>query len=132
MSKKSPWDFAKTINETKENLMDSDEFAEKEYNSFLVNKIFGQFPDTVLISNEMNKYSFLDDRMKYEFLLAQVRKKKRWSKWVKKEKFDKIEIIKEYFGYSNSKAKEVVDIITDKQFEKIKASMETGGSSKGR
>ena len=130
MSKKSPWDFAKTINETKENLMDSDEFAEKEYNSFLVNKIFGQFPDTVLISNEMNKYSFLDDRMKYEFLLAQVRKKKRWSKWVKKEKFDKIEIIKEYFGYSNTKAKDVADIITGKQFEQIKASMETGGSSK--
>jgi hypothetical protein len=78
--------------------------------------------------NEMNKYSFLDKDMQYSFYLNTLRKKKRFSPWLRKDKVTDLEIIKQYYGYSNEKASNALKILTPEQITFIKQRLETGGS----
>ena len=123
----NPFGFLNSINSTKKNLMDVNIDAEKSYNSFLVNRSLSYFPDTVLISNEMNRLHHLDYKMQYDFLINIIRKKKRFSKWDKPEQRADMECIKEYFGYSEQKAKQVVGILTESQIKTIKNKVSKGG-----
>jgi hypothetical protein len=55
-----------------------------------------------------------------------VRKRKRFSRWDKNDKSSKFEVVKEYFGYSDRKTQEVVDLISDEQLVEIKKLIDTG------
>ena len=123
----NPFEFVGSINDTKINLMDKDKEIEHKYNSFLVNRSLSYFPDTVVISNEMNRLHHLDSKMQYDFLINIVRKKKRFSKWDKPEKRDDIECVKRYFGYSENKAKQVVGLLSESQIITIKNKVSVGG-----
>lgn len=123
----NPFEFINSINNTKVNLMDQDEEAETKYNSFLTNRSLSYFPDTVLMSNEMNRLHHLDNKMQYDFLINIVRKKKRFSKWDKPEQRDGIECVKRYFGYSETKAKQVVGLLSESQITTIKSKVSIGG-----
>ena len=68
--------------------------------------------------------------MQYHFLLNIVRKKKRFAKWLKAEKLKDIEYVKEYYGYSNEKAKSALSILNKQQIETIKKSLQKGGRYK--
>lgn len=114
----SPFDFANSINFTKENLI-VDEATEKEYNPFIVNRAMGFAADTVIPGNEMNARPHIDNKMQYDFLCGVVRKSKRYSKWIKSEE-ENLEAVQEYFGYSFNKAKEALRILTSEDIEKIK------------
>ena len=114
----SPFDFANSINFTKENLI-VDDATEKEYNPFIVNRAMGFAADTVIPANEMNARPHIDNKMQYDFLCAVVRKSKRYSKWIKSEE-ENLEAVQEYFGYSFNKAKEVLRILTNDDIESIK------------
>lgn len=122
----SPFDFLNSINSTKVNLLDKDPENIKQYNSFLVNRSLSYFPDTVLISNEMNRLHHVDARLQYDFLINIVRKKKRFSKWDKPQSTD-IECIKEYYGYSDSKAKQIIGLLTSAQLQELKNKVNKGG-----
>jgi hypothetical protein len=122
-----PFEFINSINNTKVNLMDQDEEVETKYNSFLTNRSLSYFPDTVLMSNEMNRLHHLDNKMQYDFLINIVRKKKRFSKWDKPEQRDDIECVKRYFGYSETKAKQVVGLLSESQITTIKSKVFIGG-----
>lgn len=122
----SPFDFLNSINSTKVNLIDKDSENINKYNSFLVNRSLSYFPDTVLISNEMNRLHHLDARLQYDFLINIVRKKKRFSKWDKPQSTD-IECIKEYYGYSDSKAKQIIGLLTSEQIQELKNKVNKGG-----
>ena len=128
----SPFDFINDINYEKKNLLKDDDkgILEKEYNSFIINRGLSYFPDTVLYANEMNMRHELDKKMQNDYLLYSIRPKKRFSKWIKSKKEERFDLIKQYFNYSNQKAKEVLDIITDEQFDDIKQSFKTGGIAK--
>ena len=80
----------------------------------------------------MNLRHELDKRMQNDYLLHSIRSKKRFSKWVKNKKEERVDLIKQYFNYSNQKAREVLDIITDEEYNQIKQAFETGGTSKNR
>ena len=123
----NPFEFLNSINSTKKNLMDVDINTEKSYNSFLVNRSLSYFPDTVLMSNEMNRLHNLDSKMQYDFLINIVRKKKRFSKWDKPEERADLECVKEYFGYSESKAKQAIVLLTESQIKTIKNKVSRGG-----
>lgn len=126
----TPFDFIKAITETKDNLLvgtDNDELAEKDYNPFIVNRGLSFFPDTVLYANEMNVHHTLDKSLQFLFLLNSIRPRKRYSKWLKKEKVDAIEMISECFGYSLAKSKDVVNLLSDEQLKLIKTKLEKGG-----
>ena len=123
----NPFEFLNSINTTKKNLIDKDSDAESSYNPFLVNRSLSYFPDTVFMSNEMNRLHHLDAKLQYDFLINIVRKKKRFSKWDKPEERDDIECVKRYFGYSETKAKQVVGLLSESQITTIKSKVSIGG-----
>ncbi len=122
----SPFDFANSINYTKENLM-VDDWSEKQYNAFIINKSLSHGIDTVVAANEMNARPHLDAKLQYDFLQGFVRKKKRFNKWLKAEKEENLEIIKEYFGYSNVRAQEALRLLSEADIEAIKGLLKRGG-----
>ncbi len=122
----SPFDFVNSINDTKVNII-VDKWSEDEYNPFIVNKALSFTPDTVIYANEMNSRPHLEKALQYNFLINIVRKKKRFSKWIKKEKIEAIDVIKEYYGYNTEKARQAVSILSEKQIENIKERMFKGG-----
>jgi len=123
-------DYLKSINRTKENLMDSDdELWEKKYPPFIINKCLAPFPDTVHLVNEMNVNHHLDSKLQYDFLLNSLRPRERYTPWLKAKKIKNLEYVKEYYGYSNEKAKVALDILSDEQIETIKNSLSKGGKN---
>jgi len=119
-------DWCNSINHLKKNIM-LDEYDEKKYPAFIVNKAVGSHPDTVLYVNEMNRLHFLDNRLQYDFLLNSLRKRKRFAKWLRASKIKDIEYVKEYYGYSNEKAKQALNVLTDDQINTIKIKLIKGG-----
>ena len=122
----SPFDFLNTINDTKKDIM-IDDIAEKAYAPFMVNRTLSYFPDTVCIANEMNRYHHLDKKLQYHFLINIIRKRKRFSKWIKPDLDSDIEVVKEYYGYSNEKARQVHSLLSSEQIEELRKKVNKGG-----
>tara|TARA_B000000557_G_scaffold232561_1_gene206552 strand:+ start:102 stop:479 length:378 start_codon:yes stop_codon:yes gene_type:complete len=122
----SPFEFLNAINFTKKNVM-SDPENEKYYNSFIINRSLSYFPDTVAIANEMNKYHHLDSRLQFSFLINIIRKRKRFSKWIKPEIENDVEVVKEYYGYSNEKALQILPLLTPEQLNELRTKVRKGG-----
>ena len=120
-------DILNSINQTKVNLIDSDKIFEKDYVPFVVNKCLSYFPDTIFYSNQMNRMSFLDKKMQYDYYIHSISKRKRFSKWIKPEENSDIEIIKEVYGYSDARAREVVDLVP---MDKLKDLVQKGGQKR--
>jgi hypothetical protein len=126
----SPFDYVAQILQGKQNLI-VDEATEKGYNPFLTNRALSYHYDCVLFANEMNMRPFLDNKLQNSFLINTVRSKKRpFTKWVKSEQSDDIACIKAYFNYSDTKAKEVLRLLSDEQIQQIKEKTEIGGLRK--
>jgi len=120
-------EFLNSINQTKENLLAKDSRLEKEYVPFVINKCFSYFPDTIFYANRMNQLSFLDKKMQYDYLINSITKRKRFSKWIKVEENKDLDIIQEVFGYSESRAREVLDLLP---MDKIKEFTQKGGQKR--
>jgi hypothetical protein len=120
-------DYLNSINYTKENLMDADDEAIKQYPPYIINRCFSGFMDTVLYANEMNIASNLDNKMQYDFYINTLRKRKRFSPWLKKDSLKDLELVKQYYGYSNEKAKTALGLLTKEQLEFIKSKLDKGG-----
>ena len=121
-------EYLKAINQSKEPLMDTaDEMWEKKYPAFVVNRCVYPFPDTILLVNEMNIYNGLDNKLQFHFLLNSIRARKRYSPWLKTSKIKNLETIKEYFGYSDQRAKEVLDVLTDEDISYMETKLNKGG-----
>ena len=116
-----------SINQTKKNLIDEDSSLEKEYSPYIINRIYSGHLDSLMFSNEMNRYHFLPKKMQYDFFLNTLRPKKRFSPWLRKDKIKDLELVKRYYGYSNEKAKQALRILTKEQLNFIKSKFETGG-----
>lgn len=127
----NPFDYLNAINVTKEDLLaDALPEDEKKYAPFMVNRGLSYFPDTVLFANEMNRYYNLDNKMQFDFLRTAVRKRKRFSKWNKAETTETVELIKEVYGYSEMKAREVSDLFTGDDVERMRRQVFKGGKRK--
>ena len=120
-------DSLNSINHTKEYIIDIDHDLEKDYPPYIINKCLSGFVDTILFSNEMNMFSHLDKKMQYDFYINIVRKRKRFSPWLRKEKIDDLEHIKRYYGYSNEKAQIALTLLTKEQIEFIRSKNDMGG-----
>jgi|TARA_B100000085_G_scaffold162100_2_gene147462 hypothetical protein len=120
-------DYLNSINVTKKNLIDEDPDALKKYPPFIINKCLSSHLDAVLFANEMNKYHSLDKDMQYVFYINTLRKRKRFSPWIKKDKIENIDLVKKYYGYSNEKALQALKILSNEQISFIKDRLETGG-----
>ena len=120
-------DWLNSINFNKQNLIEEDPSTIKNYAPYIINRCLSGHLDCVMFANEMNKYSFLDKDMQYSFYLNTLRKKKRFSPWLRKDKVTDLEIIKQYYGYSNEKASNALKILTPEQIKFIKQRLDTGG-----
>lgn len=120
-------DFLGSINHDKKPLLDNVEVDPRLYKPFVVNRCLSYFPDTIFHANEMNCTPWLDNKSQFDFHRLGIRKKKRFSPWLKKEVEDDIDLIRTVYGYTESKAREVLNILGPKDLEAIKKSLDTGG-----
>ncbi len=120
----------KTINETKQNLLDSEDSSwEKEYPAWVVTKCMASHYDTVLLANEMNIYYDLPNKLQYDFYINTVRKRKRFSPWEKKVKIEDLETVKKYYNYSTQKAQAILKILNKDQLDHLKSKLNRGGKN---
>jgi hypothetical protein len=120
-------DWLKSINETKTNLVDNDSTIETKYPSYIVNRCMSGQIDTLMFANEMNINNHLDSKLQYDSLLYTLRKKKRFSPWMRKNELSNLSIVKEYYGYSDDKARQVLPLLTEDQLNIITRRLNTGG-----
>tara|TARA_Y100000592_G_scaffold80373_1_gene127003 strand:+ start:2370 stop:2750 length:381 start_codon:yes stop_codon:yes gene_type:complete len=120
-------DWLKSINETKTNLIDNDSTLESKYLPYIVNRCMSGQIDTLMFANEMNISNHLDNKLQYDFLLYTLRKKKRFSPWMRKDELSNLSIVKEYYGYSDEKARQVLPLLTEDQLNIITRRLNTGG-----
>jgi hypothetical protein len=121
-------DWLNSINFTKNDLLEEDPNIIKEYAPYIVNKCLSAQIDTILFANEMNMNHQLDKDMQYSFYLNSLRKRKRFSPWLRKDKVENLEYVKRYYGYSNEKALQALKILNKTQLDFIKKRFETGGT----
>ena len=123
-------DWLNSLNFSKENLLNDDPHLVKEYPPYIINRCFSGHMDAIMYAQEMNKYHFLDKDLQYNFYLNTLRKRKRFSPWIRKDKVSDLDYVKRYYGYSNEKASQALKILTPDQLTYIKQRLETGGSKK--
>lgn len=126
MSKRNPFDFVKSVSYDKKDIM-IDDVEEKNYAPFLINKSLSYHQDSVFFTNEMNCRHGLDHRLQYLFLLNTLRKRQRFSQWSKPYLSKKLDTIKDYYNISTLKAKEYMEVLSDKEVRELKKRMKTGG-----
>lgn len=122
----NPFDYVTAINDNKLPLI-VDDVTEKGYNPFMTNRSLSYFSDTVAVANAMNQYHHLDHKLQFDFLINIVRKRKRFSKWIKPESVTDLEAVKEYYGYSNEKAKQAMSLLSTDQLTAINKRIYKGG-----
>lgn len=126
----SPFEFVEDIQYNKKGLV-IDEWSEKQYNAYIVNKALSFGIDTVIQANEMNSRPHLDKKLQYDFLINSIRRKKRYNKWIKAEKQEAIDIIKQYYKYNTEKAYRTLELLSEDQLQTIKEKLFTGGLKHG-
>lgn len=120
-------DWLNSINQTKKHLIDEDPSLEKDYSPYIINRCFSGHIDCLMYANEMNKYHFLPKKMQYDFFINSINPRKRFSPWAKKNQVEYLDVIKEYYGYSNPKALQALRILSKDQLEHIKQLVDKGG-----
>jgi len=125
-------DYLNALNFTKEKLLDTDDLTwEKKYPPFVINKCLSMHYDCIAQANEMNGYHFLDKKVQFNFYINSIRKGKRFGgKWLSQSQLKNLQYVKEYYGYSNEKARSALNILTTEQIELIKNSLLKGGRTK--
>ena len=119
-----------SILQTKKDVL-LEETDEKDYNPFIVNRALSYHLDCVPYVSQMNVHHFLDKKLQYHYLLNTIRPMKRkFQPWQKSEVDRNLTCVKEYFGYSDSKAKEALRILSDEQIAYIKTKTDKGGVTK--
>jgi len=126
----NPFDYVKQISQGKKDLM-VDEITEKAYVPFLTNRALSYHLDCVMFANEMNRRHHLDKKLQYSYLINTVRGRKRpYAKWSKAEIPDDLECVKLVYGYSNSKARQILSLLTPEQLADLRKITDIGGATK--
>tara|TARA_B100000927_G_scaffold284202_1_gene272806 strand:- start:487 stop:867 length:381 start_codon:yes stop_codon:yes gene_type:complete len=120
-------DWLNSINFSKQNLIEEDPDAIRSYPPYIINRCLSGAVDSILFANEMNLNSHLDNDMQYAFLLNTLRKRKRFSPWLKKEQVEDLDLVKKHYGYSNEKARVALTLLTKTQLEYIRNKHDMGG-----
>lgn len=124
--KKTDWSHVNSINTKSEYLNVEDPYGLK-YQPFLINRIFCNFIDTIMQTNDMNLNPTLDHKLHYDYMFYSIRQKKRFFKGKKGIKSEDFELVQEYFGFSNKKTTEALRVLTEEQLAEIKERMFKGG-----
>lgn len=128
----TPFDFLKTINETKNNLIIEDPDNESLYVPFIVNRGLSLFHDTLFFANEMNSSaSVLTNKMQYDFYMSVIPVRKRYSKWFKKlDTENVVKYLMSDYKCNQRRAIEMLNLLSDEQKEAIVQKHETAENKK--
>ena len=121
-------DWLNSINLTKEDITREDPQLIKKYAPFIINKCMSAHLDCIMFANEMNLQSHLAKDLQYQFYLNSIRKRKRFSPWLRKDKIKNLDVVKSYYGYSNEKAMQALKILDKSQLDYIKNKLDVGGT----
>ena len=121
-------DWLNSINHNKKNIMDEDPSSVKDYAPYIINRCLSGHIDCLMYANEINRYHFLPKKLPYDFFINILRVKKRFSPWLKKDKTEDLDYVKQYYGYSNEKAQQALRILSKEQLNFIKSKLDIGGS----
>jgi len=103
-------------------------YSQETYKPFVVNKALSYHMDCIMYANQMNMSSTIDSELQYQYLLNTIRAMKRkFQPWQKAQSIEDLECVKEYYGYSNAKAKEALRILNKDQISLIKEKLDKGG-----
>ena len=105
-------DWLNSINQTKVDVTLDDPQAIKKYPPFIINKCLSAHYDCIMFVNEMNINHHLDKVLQYQFYLNSLRRSKRFSPWLRKDKIKNLDVVKSYYGYSNEKAIQALRVLT--------------------
>jgi hypothetical protein len=122
----TPFDYLNTINDTKQDIMET-ELDERSYVPFVINRRLSYFADTGGLANVVNQHHHIDKKLQYHFLINIIRKRKRFSKWIKPDLVSDMEVVKQYYGYSNDKARQVFPLLSPEQIEELRKKVSKGG-----
>lgn len=117
--------YLNAISFNKENILTEE--TEKEYNPYMINRYLSAEFDTIFLANEMSLRTGIDKRMHFDFLRLAVPSRKRFFKYIKKDKIENELLIKKYYSCNHIKAKEYLEILTDEDIEYIKNKLDSGG-----
>jgi NACalpha-BTF3-like transcription factor len=124
----NPFDYLNAINQTKIDIMKGDAQAQKDYNAFIINRGLSYFPDTVMFANEMNTHADIPKQWQFDFYRAGIVKKKRFSKWHKRDQdTDEVKLVMKEYNYSSEKAMNALSLLTSEQIKELKEKYQTGG-----
>lgn len=124
----TPFDFVNAISHNKKELFEEEpEQAKKDYAPYIVNKALALYPDCLFYANEMNRLHHLDTDLQFKYYLNSIRPMKRYAKWVKRMDDDNLDLVKQYYGYSNKKAKQALSILSNSEINTIKQIIKKGG-----
>lgn len=119
----SPFDIVKHLGE-KTDL----EFDIREYNSWIINKIFINTKDTVFFAEMMNIYYHIDAKAQYDFYYYGLPKAKRFGKWEKKTSINNdAEQIMTKYNVNRRVAESYLKILSKTQLEQLQKQMNAGG-----
>lgn len=119
-----------SINKTKQNIMRGTEVEPQVitgYPAFLIRRLLSYHQDAAMIVNELNQLPHLDNQMQYEFLLHMLPKRNRFSKTHKAPNVERLQLVKQYYKYSDAKAFETLDLHTEEDFVQMQAHLSEGG-----
>jgi len=122
----SPFQFINAIHFTKEELI-VDEWSEKQYPPYLVNRGLSFGHDTVVAANMMNSRPHIEKKLQFDFLINSIRPRKRFNKWIKAQEVELIEMIRQYYNYSTEQARQVASLFDETQTKLLKQKLERGG-----
>jgi NACalpha-BTF3-like transcription factor len=122
------FDYLNAINTSKVDLMKQDPLSQKDYVPFMINRGLSHFADTVMYANEMNRFANIPKDWQFAFYLNSISKKKRFSKWHKKDQNSAdMALVMKAYNYSSQKAIEALELLTPDQLENLRSCYETGG-----
>lgn len=128
-------EYLNAINKTGEGLMDYDVSCdnaknyEKSYPAFIINRILSGFEDCIFHVNELNIYSNITNKQKFDYLRIGLAKRNRFSPWIKENTNDDINLICRSMGVNKQRALEYLQMMNKEDIDKIRKKMNTGGLS---
>jgi hypothetical protein len=122
------FDFLNAINDSKKDLIKEDPLTEKDYVPFMINRGLSYFPDTIMFANEMNSHASIPKDWQFAFYLNGVNKKKRFSKWHKKDQnSENLKLVMREYNYSSEKAAVALELLTDENLKELRLKYVEGG-----
>jgi len=119
--------FFKDITYGKANIMLAQDI-ESEYEPYNMNKNLSYSTEWIFTVNDMNGLPHLPNRLQYDYFINSIRRRSRkLESWIKPEKSKDLEAVKEYYNYSNQKARDSMLLLSDTEIEYIKSKTYKGG-----